>query len=413
MKMKSYVIRKQKHVEQVKTLCGPDDKVIVRKDARIDVIDSLCCGILVIDKRAHVGRIHNAHLSAIILKKEAIVGRLTGTSLSQIEEEHPIVYVGRGTIREITGCRLDSLDLERGSLVEDVSTSWINVMNGSVVSTMTDSRIKHLGGYTYVHQMKSSTVEHLSGNSVINLTYKCVIQSMSGCSRIASTNRTLIRETTGRSQVTKLGLNSRIAHMTGFSSVRSAAWGSHIDVMDGLAAVSQSQALIQAVRGSARVDEVVQPSVYHPLVTTKNVNHAGTSARKWARKCLDKYQVSDSGKVRLYKTVDAATLQTIDSEGTWYTGGIISARPLDEELSSMIVYPTVTDALLGSVHGHGGFLEGNPRLLVAEVEVDLDDITPLTSECAKVTSLKVLRFTDKDGANLSMSGESLWGSKVL
>lgn len=95
MKMKSYVIRKQKHVEQVKTLCGPDDKVIVRKDARIDVIDSLCCGILVIDKRAHVGRIHNAHLSAIILKKEAIVGRLTGTSLSQIEEEHPIVAPGR------------------------------------------------------------------------------------------------------------------------------------------------------------------------------------------------------------------------------------------------------------------------------------------------------------------------------
>ena len=60
--------------------------------------------------------------------------------------------------------------------------------------------------------------------------------------------------------------------MTGFSSVRSAAWGSHIDVMDGLAAVSQSQALIQAVRGCARVDEVVQPSVYHPLVVTKNVN---------------------------------------------------------------------------------------------------------------------------------------------
>lgn len=140
MKMKSYVIRKQKHVEQVKTLCGPDDKVIVRKDARIDVIDSLCCGILVIGKRAHVGRIHNAHLSAIILKKESVVDRLTGTSLSQIEEEHPIVYVGRGTIREITGCRLDSLDLERGSLVENVSTSWINVMSGSTVSTVADSR---------------------------------------------------------------------------------------------------------------------------------------------------------------------------------------------------------------------------------------------------------------------------------
>lgn len=102
MSMKTHVISKQKHVEQVKALCEPDDKVIVKKNARIDVIDSLCCGILVVSKRAHVGRIHNAHLSAIILKKESVVGRLTGTSLGRSEDEHPIVYVGRGTIREIT-----------------------------------------------------------------------------------------------------------------------------------------------------------------------------------------------------------------------------------------------------------------------------------------------------------------------
>lgn len=413
MKMKSYVIRKQKHVEQVKTLCGPDDKVIVRKGARIDVIDSLCCGILVIGKRAHVGRIHNAHLSAIILKKESVVGRLTGTSLSQIEEEHPIVYVGRGTIRDITGCRLDSLDLERGSLVTDVSMSWINVMSGSTVSTVADSRIKHLGGCTYVHRVDNSTIEHLSGDSVISSTNKCVIQSMSGCSRVARADNTLIRETTGRSQVTKLGIASRIAHMTGFSSVRSTTIGSKISVMDHFAAIDQSCGLIEVARGNARIGEIVRIGMGTPKVTTKSVNHTGTSARKWARKCLHEYQVNDSGKVRLYKTVDAATLQTIDSEGVWYTRGIISASPLGEEPGSMTVYPTVTDALLGSVHGHGGFLEGNPRLLIAEVEVDLDDIRPLTSECAEVTSLRVLRFMEKDGNDLSMSSESLWGSKVL
>lgn len=413
MKMKSYVIRKQKHVEQVKTLCGPDDKVIVRKGARIDMIDSLCCGILVIGKRAHVGRIHNAHLSAIILKKEAIVGRLTGTSLSQIEEEHPIVYVGRGTIREITGCRLDSLDLERGSLVEDVSTSWINVMSGATVSTVADSRIKHLGGCTYVHRADNSTIEHLSGDSLIGSTDKCVIQSMSGCSRVAKADTTLIRETTGRSQVTKLGIGSRIAHMTGFSSVRATTITSKISVMDHFAAIEQSCGFIEVARGNARVGEAIRPGLGTPKVTTKSVNHTGTSARKWAKKCLYKYQISDSGKVRMYKTVDAATLQTVDSEGIWYTRGIISARPLGEEPGSMTVYPTITDALLGSVHGHGGFLEGNPRLLVAEVQVDLDDIKPLTSECAEVTSVKVLRFKEKNGADLGMSNESLWGSKVL
>jgi len=45
--------------------------------------------------------------------------------------------------------------------------------------------------------------------------------------------------------------------------------------------------------------------------------------------------------------------------------------------------------------------------------IDLDDIKPLTSECAEVTSVKVLRFKEKNGADLGMSNESLWGSKVL